>query len=647
MTHVLVEIFIVLAASLVAVYALGRAGLPSIVGFLAAGIAIGPNGFQLVEDQHLIEHMAEIGVVLLLFTIGLKFSIAELTRMKNLVFGAGAMQVGATIAAVTGAALLCDVAAPKAVFLGLLVAMSSTAILLKLLEEKAETDSPHGRLAIGVAIFQDLCVVPAMLVTPMLAGKGGSTGAALLDLGKSLGVIVGVLLGARLLLPHYFAVVAKTKSREVFTLATILVVFATAAATAMAGLSPALGALIAGVVLSESDYANQVMSDVVPLRDLLASLFFVSIGMLVNVREWVAEPVVTFGLAAGVVALKGGVVWAIGRAFGLSTRIALLAGLSLSQVGEFSFVLAMTGKDDLLGKDAYSTFLSVSVLSMIATPFLMLAAPWITGKGVAAHAGHGEHETVRKDHVIVVGHGIVGRNVVSTLGPLKVRTVVLELNPASIRAIRAAGGDAAYGDACSEDVLTNVGIQHAKALVLTALDPVATRQVVAAARRLAPQVEIFVRTRFVSEMAELQRLGASAVVPEEFETSIALSGLVMRRFGATETAVARAAGTLRGRDYELLSDETTDLARAGALAKVLSAATFSEIPVPDTAAGRTLRALDLRAKSGVTVVGVQRGSDLLSNPAADFQLAPGDVLVVLGKAEAVQAAQTVLGAATA
>ncbi|MCE9636751.1 MAG: cation:proton antiporter [Planctomycetes bacterium] len=647
MTHVLAQILVVLAASLGAVWVVARGGLPSIVGYLLAGIVIGPHGVGLVADMHLIEGMAEIGVVLLMFTIGLKFSVAELKHMRGLVFGAGASQMVITIAAVAALTGFGGMPLPRGIFIGLLVAMSSTAIVLKLLEERAETESPHGRVAVGVSIFQDLAVVPAILVTPMLAGQGGSPGQAVFKLLWSLSTVVAILIAAKLALPRFFAAIAKTRSREMFTLATFLVVLTTAAATGAAGLSLALGALVAGVVLSESDYANQVLSDVVPLRDLLASLFFVSVGMLVNVGDWFHAPVLTFGLAAAVVVVKGLIVWGVARMFHLSWRVAVLAGISLSQVGEFSFVLALTGRDLLLlDAGAYQVFLSVTVLSMVATPLLLQAAPWIISRGRPAPKHTHVAPTPRSGHVIVVGYGVAGRNVVSVLRPLGAPVVVLELNQRTVAAIRAAGADAEFGDACSESVLLHVGIRTARALVLTAVDPFATRQAVATARRLNPEIEILVRTRFVGEIAELHRLGATSVVPEEFEASIALAGLTMRRFGASEQAVSRAAAALRGDDYALLADTSnesiTDTRRAHALARVLAVAEFADVPIPDGAVGATLRGLDLRTRTGALAVALRRGGEVVANPAPDLPFERGDVLVLLGMHSSLQKVHEIL-----
>lgn len=634
--HVVQELMIVLAASLVAVWVLGRLKLPSIVGFLAAGILIGPNAFGLVTEKHLIEVMAEVGVVLLMFTIGLKFSMAELARMKGLVFGAGGLQVLGTIAVCAGGCMAFGMSLPEATFIGFLVALSSTAIVLKLFEEKGETESAHGRLATGVLIFQDLAVVPLILVTPMLGGAGGSTGEALLSLGKSMGLVVVILVLAKFLLPLFFAFVAKTRSRELFTLATMLVILATAGAASVAGLSLALGALIAGVVLSESDYAQQVLSDVVPLRDLLSSLFFVSIGMLVDVRGWIAEPVITLGLTAAIFAAKGLVVWGIARGFGLSPRVSILAGLAIGQIGEFSFVLAVDGgKHGLLPDQHYQTFLSVSVLTMAATPFLLMLGPWLTRDSHVGGAGHdhaAEGHGARKGHVIVAGYGITGRNVAAVLNQMKVPVLIVELNADTIKRVRAEGGEAIFGDAGREEVLHHAGIAGARAIVLTVLDPAGTRQAVATIRRLNPAVEIIVRTRFVAELAELRRLGAHAVVPEELEGSIAIASLTMERFGASPDAVARTESALRGDgDYQLLQQDTSMELRETVLARVLGAASFTEITVPAASAGKTLRGLDLRAKTGCLVVAQRRGNDVTPAPAPDAPLSEGDILLILAR----------------
>lgn len=643
-SDVVLQLLVVLAASLLAVGVLGRLRFPSIVSFLAAGIAIGPHGAKLVTDLHLIEVLAEVGVVLLMFTIGLKFSIAELAKMKGLVLGAGVLQVLLTTAACLGIGSAAGLSPPQATFLGFLVAMSSTAIVLKILEEKAETESPHGRLSTGILIFQDLAVVPLMLVTPMLAGEGGTFGEAAARLGTSLLLIAVILVAARFVLPRLFAAVVRTRSREVFTLATMLVILATAAAAGAAGLSLALGALIAGVVLSESDYAHQVLSDVVPLRDLLASLFFVSVGMLVDATSWTDEPLTTFGLSALVLGLKGFVVWAIGRGFGMGPRISLLAGLALGQIGEFSFVLALSGRGlALLDEHSHAVFLSVSVTTMALTPFLLMLSPWLARKtadragGAAAHGG-------REGHVIVVGYGVTGSSAATVLRDLGVGVLVVELNADTVRRLRASGHDAQFGDASREDVLRAAGLAGAKALVLTALDPVATRQTVAMARRVNPGVRIFVRTRFVKELAELRHLGADAVVPEELEASIALATRVMRSFGATEQAASRAAAALRGEDYELLRDaESTEARRVRMLDEVLQATEFDEVPLAPAHAGRTLRDLDLRRRTGALVVALRRGQTVLPNPAADLPFAEGDVLVVAARPAEAEAARTLLG----
>jgi CPA2 family monovalent cation:H+ antiporter-2 len=369
----------------------------------------------------------------------------------------------------------------------------------------------------------------------------------------------------------------------------------------------------------------------------------VSIGMLVDVRGWGAEPALVAGLTLGILLLKGVLVFSIARWFRLGTRIAALAGLAVGQVGEFSFVLASEGRKlDLVPVAHYQTFLSVSVLTMALTPFLLMLGPWLAGRtGGRAESG-AEHDT-RKGHAIVVGYGVAGRNVAAVLRQMNVPPLVLELNPRTIRQIREAGGEASFGDAGREEVLQHAGIAGARAVILTALDPVATRQSVATIRRLNAKIEVIVRTRFVVEIEELRRLGATAVVPEEFESSIALAALTMERFGATPDAVARYERALRGRgDYSLVREDAPESTRDATVARILRAAAFDEVAVTAASAGKTLRGLSLRARTGALVIGVRRGDEFLPAPGPDDPLTPGDALIVVARPHEAEAARNAL-----
>ncbi|MGQ0614400.1 MAG: cation:proton antiporter domain-containing protein [Planctomycetaceae bacterium] len=660
MAHFLVELVLVLSVSLAAVYGLRRVGLPPVVGFLLAGVLIGPGGLGLVKDLHNIERMAEIGVVFLLFGIGLHFSLPDLMRMKGLVFGAGALQVIVTMAAAFGLGRLIGLAPAHCVFLGALIALSSSAIVLKLLQERGETSSVHGRLVVGIAIFQDLAVVPISLLTPLLgSGTEASLGDAALALSKSIGMVLVILAAARYLFPWVLERAVRTRLREVFTLTIFLGVLGTALLSAWAGLSLALGAFLAGIVISESAYSQQILAEIAPIKDSLSSLFFVSVGMLVDVRAWFADPLTIFGLTALVLVLKLTVVGMVAILAGFPLRVAILAGFALSQVGEFSFVLASTGLErGLLDAAMNEQFLSVSVLTMALTPFAILLAPKVAGRAERVawldrllgrsrdRDAPAEPEAELNDHVILVGYGVNGRNVARVLRQLQVVTVVIELNPHTVRELRDAGEQVHFGDASRADVLTHAGIARARALVLAISDPSLTRQSVAVARGLNASLRILVRTRYVTEVNGLYRLGADEVVPEEFETSLELVGSVLRAYGASAQTILRQQLAIREERYGLLLADGIPREARSSLHTLLSSADFEDFAVAagTHACGSTLRALDLRGRTGATVLALRRGLDAMANPAPDLRLEPGDELVLFGGKSELEAARALLAA---
>src|SRR5881409_2787262 len=377
--HVLKDLAIIFAVSLLVILVFHRIKLPALPGFIVAGVLLGPNALGLVSDVHQVESLAEVGVILLLFTIGIEFSLSRLREMGRQVVAGGGAQVGLTVALSCVLARALHLSWRVSLLLGFLVALSSTAIVLKGLTDKGEIDAPHGRLATGVLIFQDLCVVPMMLVLPFLAGRsGGGAGALFLALGKAVLVVISVLVLARTVVPRALAEILKTRSRELFLIAVILVGTLTALGTAAAGASLALGAFLAGLVISESDYGHQAMAELLPFRDVFISLFFVTVGMLVQFdfirhHPWLA--------AGGVVPVLAGktLVASVGPALlGYAGRVAVLAALLVSQIGEFSFVLAKEGRGlALMSESMYQGFLAVAAFTMLVTPFLLQGGPTI------------------------------------------------------------------------------------------------------------------------------------------------------------------------------------------------------------------------------------------------------------------------------
>lgn len=653
------DLAVIFAVSLLVILVFHRIRLPSLPGFIVAGILLGPNALGLISDVHRVESLAEVGVILLLFTIGIEFSFSRLKEMGRQVVGGGLLQVGFTALATTAAALPLVPSWQVGLFLGFLVALSSTAIVLKILTDQGEIDAPHGRLATGVLIFQDLCVVPMMLVLPFLAGRaaGGATG-LLIALGKAVLVVIGVVVVARTVVPRALAEILKTRSRELFLIAVILLGTLTALGTAAAGASLALGAFLAGLVISESDYAHQAMAELLPFRDVFISLFFVAVGMLVQIGFIWNHPLLALG---GVAVIMGGktLVAAVAPALmGYAARVAILAGLAVSQIGEFSFVLAREGRGmGLLAEGLYQSFLAVAVLTMLVTPFLLQGGPAILDRldrllppslarllpGFRPPAPSDAGEPL-SDHVIIAGYGLNGRNLAAALGSINVPHLIVELNSQTVRQARASGEPAFYGDATREEILRGLGAARARLLVVAISDPAATRRIVRVARGLNPNLHIIARTRYVVEIPELSRLGADVVIPEEFETSIEIFARVLAHYRVPRNDIDQLVDQIRASHYQALRTSTPARTTVPGLVGTLPQMMAERIRLPEgaPAVGKSLAETGLRTKTGALVLNVQRGDGDIATPDPHFRLDAGDVLVVVGQPNQLRAAARLL-----
>ncbi|HEY5593733.1 MAG TPA: cation:proton antiporter [Nitrospiria bacterium] len=566
------DLVVIFGLSVAVVLVFHRLRLPSIVGFLIAGGLVGPYGLNLIDDLERVEVLAEVGVVLLLFTIGLEFSLARLARIRAFAIGGGALQVGLTIALTAFVGFfLFRTSVQSGVFWGFLAALSSTAIVLKILMERGELDSPHGRLALAILIFQDLIVVPMMMVLPLLSGnvREGSVD-ILLTLARSLAFIGAVLVASRWLVPRALALVVRARSRELFVITVLLICAGIAWLAEVNGLSLALGAFIAGLVISESEYSHQALADIMPFRDSFNSLFFVSIGMLLDVRLFVSAFPLVLLLAAAVLLMKGAVAAGVTLAMGYPVRVAILVGLSLPQVGEFSFVLAQAGQDiGLLTQPGYQFFLVISILTMIAAPFLIQIGPRLSRRveSLGRLAGWRRRRRsvelspsapVLQGHVIIAGYGLNGRNLARVLREGNIPYVILDLHGEAVRRGRAHGEPLFFGDVTQSEVLRHVRIKDARVLVVAVSDPFAVRRAVRVARQANPHIHIVVRTRYVKEVDDLLRLGANEVVPEEFETSLEIFDLVLRQYDVPQRDIAKKQEEIRREGYALLRRPDAD-----------------------------------------------------------------------------------------
>ncbi len=551
----LTDFLIIVAVSVVVVWVFHRVRLPALVGFLVAGVLVGPGGLGLIANSHEIEVLAELGVILLLFSIGLEFSLRDLVRIRRAVLGGGSLQLLGTLAVVAAGAVAVGVAWNVSIFWGALVGLSSTAIVLNLLQSSGQLSSVHGQAMLGILIFQDLAVVALILLAPIVAGQAPGVGQIALILAEAAGVVVALWLGARYVFPWVIERVVKTRQRELFTLLTVLVGVGTAYLSGLAGLSLALGAFLAGLLISESPYSHQMLSEVLPFRDLFNSLFFVSVGMLFDPAVFTRMPVIVGGLIVAVVVVKAVIAGGAALGLGYGTRVGVLVGLGLAQVGEFSFVLAREGlRVELLTRAQYSVFLAVSVVTMAATPLLFRLA-----ERLARHADFGaprflperpSHEQL-SDHVIIVGYGLNGRSVARVLRDVEASYAIVEMNA---RTVSWAKDDEpiCFGDAARKPILEHLGVSRARALVVTIGDAPTTRRIVAAAHALNPHLYIVARTRYARDADSLYDLGATEVIPEEFETSLGLVSAVLASYGAGAAEIVREQDRIRRDANDLL-----------------------------------------------------------------------------------------------
>ncbi len=643
---------LVLLGSAVAVVALFRMlKLPSLLAYLFVGITIGPHGLGWLPDSAQTHALAEFGVVFLMFTIGLEFSLAQLKAMQRLVFGLGGAQVVLTTLVVLGISLSWGLDWRAGLALGGIVAMSSTAIVSKLLAERVELHSSHGRQTMGVLLFQDLAVVPFLVLIPALArgGDGMLEALAWAALKAALALALILYFGQKLM-SRWFHAIARHKMSELFMLNVLLITLGLAYFTQQAELSLALGAFLAGVLISETEYRYQVEADIQPFRDVLLGLFFITVGMqldfgvLMNQAAWVA--LLLLGLLAGKMVL----IFLVARAFRCNTGDSLRTGLTLAQGGEFGFVLlAQAGAISTLPPVLLQVVLGAMVLSMALTPLIIHYREAIVKKLVAGEwmsQAAKLHEIAVKSfavqgHVVVCGYGRSGQNLARFLEREHISFIALDLDPARVKLAAAAGDSVVYGDAARREVLQAAGISRARAVVVTYADVPSAMRVLSAVQAVNPQVPGIVRTVDDAELDKLLKAGAAEVVPEVLEGSLMLASHALILLGVPLARVLRSVREVRENRYSLLkgffhgaTDEPEE-----ALTEHVEPRLYTVTLTQRAAAlGKTLAELDL-AGLGVSVSAVRRGNIRGVDPQPDTRLQEGDVVVLLGRPAALAAAE--------
>jgi CPA2 family monovalent cation:H+ antiporter-2 len=627
----LTQLVILIGATLPVALVFRALGQPAILGFLLTGLVIGPHGAGIIASTNDVGRFAEIGVVLLLFSIGLEFSVARIGRLRRVLLLGGPLQLALTALAVAAAAAAAGLRARSSLFAGLLVTLSSTAIVLRLLAERRETDTQHGRTTLAILLFQDVCVVPLMVAAPLLAGRGGTLAGALTAVVQPLAGLALLLLAGRYVVPRLLHLVARLGVRELFTLAVVFLCFGTAWAAAAFGLALAVGAFIAGLIIADSDYSHQATAEILPFRDAFSGIFFVSLGMLLDLGFVAAHAGALLAAAAGLIVVKAAAAAGAVALLGLPARVCLLVGAALAQIGEFSFVLALEGvRLELLTPSLFSSFVAVAVLSMFVTPLLTTLAPRLA----VGWPGAAEKPAAapKADRIIIIGYGLNGRNLARVLRETGLPYTIVEMNAELVRQARARDEPIIYGDAQRPVILGRAEVRYARAVVVAISDDDATRRIVALVRQLNPGAYIVVRTRLVSDVDELRTLGADEIVPEEFETSIEIFSRVLRHQHVPRNVVELQRAIIRREGYSLLRGETLPPERLTDLHEILAATLTETVQILDgsPAVGHTLADLHVRERTGTTVVAAVHDGRPLPNPPPDYRVAAGDFLVLIG-----------------
>ncbi len=650
MSEALELVLILLASAVLVVVVFRSLHLPPLLGYLIVGVAIGPHALGWVADSPATRQLAEFGVVFLMFSLGLEFSLPRLVQMRGLVFGLGGAQVALTMAVLAPAAVIFGVSWQAAVVLAGALAMSSTAIVIRLLVERLETDTPHGRDAIGVLLFQDLAVVPLLILIPALAGSGETlTRDLALAALKAAAVLAVVLLIGQRLMRTWFTLVARRRSHELFIINVLLIVLGLAYLTELAGLSLALGAFVAGMLISETQYRHQVEEDIKPFREVLLGLFFISVGMQLDLRVVAGHFALVLTIFAVPMVLKFVLIAGLSRLRGATPGTAIRSGLALAQAGEFGLVLIVRALDVQVVDLALSqAIVAGMLLSMLAAPFLIQHSDRIalrfSGSEWMLRSLQLHQIAVRslaaERHVVICGYGRTGQSLARFLGREGIGYIALDLDPERVREAAAAGDTVVFGDAARRETLIAAGVKRAAVLVVTYTDTPSALRVLHFAHEVSAALPVIVRTRDDSALERLQQAGATEVVPDTFETSLMLASHAMLMLGVPVRRVVAQIRGVRDQRYRLLrgfyhgaSDDAADLddANQPRLHTV-------SVDTGARAVGRTLAEIAL-AELGAEVTAIRRRGIRADDPGPETRFEAGDVVVLLGRPDALEAAE--------
>ncbi|MEJ5166853.1 MAG: cation:proton antiporter [Thermoanaerobaculia bacterium] len=633
------------------IFILNKFKIPSLLGFLLSGFILGPYGLKILKDMETIKKVADIGIILLLFAVGIEFSKEMVISLRKKFIISGTSQFFLTFSFILLLSVLFEVKFQEGVIAGFLITLSSTAVIFKILLDRGEMDTPQGKVMAAISLFQDLMAIPIMFVLPFFTGEKLNFKLFFLKILIGFCFVFTLFYALKNIFPKIFFEIAKTKQREIFILSILSFCLAVAYLTYLSGLSVALGAFIAGLVVAQSEFAHQAMSDILPFKESFLGIFFVSVGALLNFVYFKENIFKILLITLIIFIIKFFTGSLAGLLSGTPLKYSLQVGFGIFPIGEFSFIIAHQGlKLNLIDSNFYQVFVISSVMTIFLAPFIFKYYNEISNKIISIPfikkrlKYHRERESVvyprLKDHIIIIGFGLNGRNLAFVLKEAKIPYVVLELNIDTVQQELKKGEPIFYGDGSSKEVLLNLGIKNAKLLVVVISDPIAIRRIVSIAKEENPDVYIIVRTRYVLEVETLKGLGADEVIPEEFETSIEIFSRVLDRFGVPINLILNYAEKIREGSYQSLRNLSLPKKSLETGKDFLKYVEIERYQILESSklSQKSLKEIDLRAKTGATILAIQRFEEIISNPPADFIIKAGDILILYGKSEDINSA---------
>lgn len=637
------ELLIILGFSIPVIYIFNKIKFPSIIGFLITGIIIGPYGLKLITDIAGIQFIAEIGVAFLLFTIGIEIPLSRFLKHLSEILLTGGLQVLCTFIIGLAIGLSLQLSLSQSIFIGFILTHSSSALIMKLLKDRNDEESSQGRISLGIILFQDIIVVAMMLLIPFLAGGGElNVWAIIWKLFQSALIIILILVIARYIIPIALEKLAYMQMRDVFVITSVVIILGIAWVTHSLGLSLAIGAFLAGLALSDTDFTHQIISDINPFRDLFLSIFFVSFGMILDLNFLRANFFHIILASLLIIVIKAMTVFGLVKILQYPLRAALLSAVFLSQIGEFSFVLAAQGfKSNIISAHIYQGFIGASVLTFIVTPLLVSATYFFLNRrkiSVRTKVDRRNHSLRICNHVIISGMGLNGRNLVRVLKDTAINYAIIDLNFQKIKKSKDKGDkNTIWGDASNVEILRRANVETARVMVIALSDRFMTKSCLSNAKAINPNLHVIVRTKYAADIENLLASGADDVIPEEFETSIQIFGRVLKMFHIPNSIVLAQSNIIRNKAYGVFREVRYTQEAFDQISQILAQGTIETyyIAAENPIIGKSIKEINLKAQSGAMIINIIRNNQTITNPPSEFILQKADQLVIFGSHSAI------------